>query len=237
MNLNDVLYTPLDIPDKPVYEINDLKSWLSSNYITLSKYKEILNTNSHASEDVIANYPWDLTIAYYNLSNNGPGWLGDFDKKFPDLSNYIYESFDMTFSDLGLVVFLPIKHNHTGLGFWHNDSDSYGLRHYFEFEHSNVNKLLMRKTKKYRDSRISLFCADEKTISEEIIECRILHNRQSFFLNNINAVHATYTEIQNSTRIACIVTFKYNMMERCKDVITDMVIRSVKKYPEYAILW
>lgn len=238
MTLNDVLYTPLDVPSKPEYDISDLINWLNENHTKLSKYKDFLAGKGNTAEKVIENYPWNLTAAYFNLTNNGPGWLGDFDKRFPELSKYLYECFNMTLDDLGLIIFLPIREGHTGLGFWHNDSDSYGLRHYFEFEELGKNKLLMRQTKEKYESRVGLQVPiDEGLLSDEVIECKVLHNRQSFFLNNVRAVHSTYTEIPDCVRIACFVTFKTGMTERCKEVITDLVINSAKKYKDYAVIW
>lgn len=238
MELLDILYTPLDVPPKPEYNINELSNWLTANHHKLAEFKDYLAGTGNTAAKIIENYPWDLTVAYFNVTNNGPGWLGNFDKTFPELSKYIYECFNMTIDDLGLVIFLPIRSGHTGLGFWHNDTDSFALRHYFEFEFPEKNKLLMRRTKEQYDIRPGLKVPiDESLLQEQIIDCKILNNRQSFFLNNVRSVHSTYTEVPNCTRIACFVTFKFGMLDRCKEVITDLVTRSAKKYEDYAVFW
>ena len=52
MQINDILYTPLDVPDKPEFDINQLKNWLTRNYQPLSQYREMLAGNSFTAEKV-----------------------------------------------------------------------------------------------------------------------------------------------------------------------------------------
>ena len=94
MELIDILYTPLDVLPKPDYDIGSLQNWLNSNHTKLAKFKEFLAGTGNTAEKIIENYPWDLTVAYFNVNDTGPGWLGDFDKTFPELSKYLYECFN-----------------------------------------------------------------------------------------------------------------------------------------------
>jgi hypothetical protein len=240
MQINDILYTPLDVPDKPEFDINKLKSWLSKNHAPLSRYKDTLAGTNNTAENIIENYPWDLTVAYFKLFNeNEPGWLGNFDKEFPELSRHMYESFNLSIDDIGLIVFLPIKQGHTGLGFWHNDTDWYGLRHYYSFDNINSNKLLMKKTKlAYTERPYFPLPIDESIyLQEETIECKVLSPTQSFFLNNVRSVHSTYTVTPDVTRIAAFVTGKVGQRETMQQKIESLVIRSAEKYKDYAVLW
>jgi len=240
MQLNDILYTPLDVPEKPKFNLENLKNWLSTNYIPLSKYKNILSDTKNTSEQQIENYPWDLTVAYFNLFNNeGPGWLGNFNQEFPELSTYMYECFNLSIDDLGLIVFLPIRQGHTGLGFWHNDTDWYGLRHYFSFEEFELNKLLLKKTKIPYTERPSFKVPidEDRYLQQKTFECKILSPKQSFFLNNIRSVHSTYTVVPNVTRIAAFVTGKVGKKENTIKKIENLIIRSAEKYKDYAIFW
>lgn len=240
MHINDILYTPLDVPEKPDFHIDKLRNWLESNHKSLAKYKDILSSTKNAAEYAVENYPWDLTVAYFNLFNDqGPGWLGNFNEEFSELSRHMYECFNLSIEDVGLIVFLPIKQNHTGLGFWHNDTDWYGLRHYFCFESSETNKLLLRKTKIDYAERPSfkLPIDEDLYLEKEVIECKLLSTKQSFFLNNVRSVHSTYTVIPNVTRIAAFVTGKVGKRLEMQGKIEDLVIRSAEKYKEYAVLW
>lgn len=239
MQINDILYTPLDVGEKPEFDIKKLQAWLSNNHVPLSKYKDILSATKNSAEKVIENYPWDLTVAYFNMTDKGPGWLGNFDTEFPELSTYMYECFGLSLEDMGLIVFLPIKQNHTGLGFWHNDTDWYGLRHYFDFESMDTNKLLLKKTKIDYTERPSLKVPidEDLYLQSETIECKLISPRQSFFLNNVKSVHSTYTATPNVTRIAAFVTGKKLGGTYIKEKIENLVVRSAEKYKDYAVLW
>lgn len=239
MEIRNILYTPLDVPQRPCYDLNQFKFWVKENYKTLFHYKEILSITGNAAEQVIENYPWDLTVAYFNLfDDRSNGWLGDFNLQFPELATYLYESFNLTIDELGLIVFLPIKANHTGLGFWHNDTDSFGLRHYLFFDRPDENKLLLRKTKiNYTVRQNFQIPKDEHLFQEEIFECKLLSSTQSFFLNNINSVHSTYTQIPNLTRITAFVAGKIGKGNDTRKKVEDLIVRSAEKYKEYAIFW
>ena len=240
MQINDILYTPLDVPDKPEFDINQLKNWLTRNYQPLSQYREMLAGNSFTAEKVFENYPWDLTVAYFKLFNeNEPGWLGNFDQEFPELAKHLYESFNLSIDDVGLIIFLPIKHEHTGLGFWHNDPEWYGLRHYFAFDNPDTNKLLMRRTKIAHDERpnFTIPIDENEHLQDEIIECKIFSPTQSFFLNNVRSVHATNTITPNGTRIATIVTGKFGKRKEMQEKIESLIVRSAEKYKDYVLTW
>jgi hypothetical protein len=240
MQINDILYTPLDVEEKPEFDIEKLKSWLSKNYQPLSQYKDMLAGSSFTAEKIFENYPWNLTVAYFKLFNeNEPGWLGNFDQEFPELSRHLYESFNLSIDDIGLIIFLPIKHGHTGLGFWHNDPEWYGLRHYFAFDNPETNKLLMRRTKidYVERNNFSLPIDEKEYLQDEIIECKLLSTTQSFFLNNVRSVHATYTADPTGTRIATIVTGKFGKRKEMQEKIESLIVKSAEKYKDYAVLW
>jgi len=240
MQINDILYTPLDVPNKPEFDIDQLKNWLTRNYQPLSQYREMLAGNSFTAEKVFENYPWNLTVAYFKLfDDRGPGWLGNFDQEFPELSKHMYESFNLSIDDIGLVIFLPVKQGHTGMGFWHNDPEWYGLRHYFVFDNPDTNKLLMKRTKIDYDERpnFTIPIDENEHLQDEIIECKILSPTQSFFLNNVRSVHATNTITPDVSRIAAIVTGKFGKRKEMQEKIESLIVRSAEKYKDYAVLW
>lgn len=240
--VNKLLYTPLDIPKPPEFCLASLKAWLKDTYL---KQKEAETSQLDAggvneSEAVVKEqYPWDLTLAYLNMFDSGPGWCNSFDKLFPELSNWMLEGFGLDAEDVGSIIMLPVRENHKGQGFWHNDPEPWGIRFYLEFEEIGANKLLMRRTKEpYNFRRDFDLPVDIKELTKEpTMECKILHNKQGFFLNNVRAIHSTYTEIPNKTRIACFITSKARNPTRFLDKISALALRSAKAYPEYAIWW
>jgi hypothetical protein len=240
MDLNDILYTPLDVDPKPEFDLGKLKIWLDNNYQSLSKYKNIIADSNYSAENTISGYPWNLTVAYWNLFNdNHHGWLGGFNNEFPELSKYLYRCFNLSIDDIGMIVFLPIKQDHKGFGFWHNDADWYGLRHYLCFDQPEKNKLLLKKTKKAFNERpnFDLPINESLHLQEETLECKILSPTQSFFLNNVRSVHSTYTEIPNVNRISAFVICKFGQRKSFIEKIEPLIIKSAEKYKDYAIMW
>lgn len=241
MTLNDVLYTPLDVPPKPYYSVDKLYTWLQNNYVPLKDHKDALFNSKRSAEGLLENYPWDLTVAYCDFTfvdNLQRGWLGNFDKEFPELSSYIYKCFNLDLDDIGCIVFLPIRDNHTGLGFWHHDVDWYGLRHYFCFERPDANKLLLRKFKlPYNKRPILGPIVQDEHMQDEIFDCKIISDQQSFFLNNVRAAHSTYTAIPNVRRIAALIVGKTGREQEFIAKYQDLVIRSAQKFTEHRVLW
>ncbi len=238
MNMFDVLYTPLDVPAKPKIDINKLESWLKLNYVNQSKFKDILMNAGFHSESSIPNYPWDFTVAYFNAVDSGPGWLGGFDSLFPELSTYMYESLGLPLNEIGLISFLSTRPNQSGLNFWHNDRDITGIRMYIEYENSDQNKLLLRKTKIAHDRHIPLTIpVDENLLQEQVLECKFLSNTQTCFINNNRAAHASYTGVPGSKRIVAFITSKLGRQPIVADMLNDLVVRSAEKYREHALFY
>jgi hypothetical protein len=237
MEFENILYTPLDVPPKPNFDLNQLKFWLNEKYKSV-EYKEWLIKNGFAGEKIFKNYGWNVVVAYFNMMDAGPGWIEDFDKEFPQLSEYIYSCFGFDLDRLGSIVFLPVKKDHIGLGDWHQDRDSYALRHYFAFDYPDKNKLLLRKTKEPYNIIQNIHSNDiESYLDNSIYECDIRSSTQSYYLNNVRAAHATYTEVPNVDRIATIVSGKINSTKENFEIIKDLVLRSAEKFPESVILY
>lgn len=239
MDFLDILYTPLDVPPQPNYDVVQLRKWLADNYVPLSRYRSILRQQRNISEHIIENYPWDLTIAYFNMTDTGPGWLNNFDRQFPELSTYIHQAFGLPLEEVGLVIFLPMREKHKGLGFWHNDTDVSGLRIFFEIEDLEKNKLFTRRMKVPYNTRpnIQLPMNEDYYLQKEVFECKILSSTQCHFLNNIRAAHATYTEEPGAHRIAAFVTSKLKNGEKFLNLVKPLILRSAEKYKEHVIMW
>lgn len=241
MDVLDILYTPLDTQPMPDFDINELKIWLGDTYTIQSKEtRSILDDRVNSTESIVKDrYPWNLTIGYSNMEDTGPGWINGFDKKFPQLAAWLFAAYGLNTEDVGSVLFFPVRQGHTGFGFWHNDPDSVGMRVYFEFEDSDTNKLFMRRFKEKYDTR-TIFPHPldiAKTCKPELLEAKLLSPKQCFYLNNVRAVHATYTEVPNKTRIACFVTPNKLRKQSFIDKVVPLVLRSAKKYKDYALLW
>jgi len=219
MNIDNILYTPLDCPEQPEYSLKDINQWTIDNKLENLNLRITASMEGTSAEKNIKNYPWDLKFVYRQFTNKDKGWIGEFNIKFPKLASYFYDAFGLELSDIGLIALLPIKSNHEGIGFWHQDVDNYGLRMYLEFEDMEHNKLLIR--------RLGV---------EESIECKVKSNKQCFFLNNVSAEHTTYTVVPNKIRIAVFIMGRYEDQQIWKEKIASLVESSAKMFSDYAII-
>ena len=233
MTINDICYTPLDVSNAPDYSIDDVKTWITENTETLQQCVDDLCKRGLSGQKDVDKYPWRLVFAYWNEYG---GWLNNFDKKFPELSRYMHEAFNLKEDELESILLLPMNNDITGYGFWHNHGDKAGYRMYLN---NDVGSLFLRKTKKPYDSNhwVKIKECDETWNDSELErtehECKLLSSNQCFYLNNFRSAHATYVEEQpkDLPRIAVIIN--------PKEVPTDdsLVINSAKKYKDYAIMY
>lgn len=221
MNIDSILYTPLDCPEQPSYSLDELQQWAVDNRDAILQQKEMLSRGAHIGEKTQPNYPWDVQVVYSKPNESNGEWIGSFDTRFPSLAKYFYEAFGLSLDDLSIVLLLPIKKNHVGLGFWHQDPDMFGLRMYLEYEQQQENTLLIRTLN------------DKETIKR----CVPVSNKQCFFLNNKIAEHTTYTTVPDKTRIAVLIIGKLDQQsqEAWKQKITPLVEASATKFLDYAI--
>jgi len=240
MDLQQILYTPLDLPKPPAVNALELINWIKEHKNDLDPIKQYAYENYITSEkNPRIVWPWNMGLVYLNWDENfNPGWIANFDKTFPELSTYFHTVFDIPIEELGSIVILPIKENHLGMGFWHQDPGEYGIRIYLEFEHIGQNKLLLRKTKTpYDTQQFFPLPIDSNLLQDDIIECKTLSNRYCWFINNTRAFHGTWTQIPNSLRIAVIVSGNPKTNDTIIERLSEKIKQSVEKFKDYAILW
>jgi hypothetical protein len=216
VNFEDILYTPLDVPDLPDFNVGELIGWLKETYPKYKSVNEYIASRGHSSEKKIENYPWDLTPIYLNMHGEKYGWVNGFEQKFPQLCQHISTAYGLTLDEIGSVYSLPMKEDYVGWGFWHKDYDPSGIRFYFEYESNQDNGLYIKKEGEEGNG----------------VQCRVKSPRQSFFLNNINAVHATYTpkESVGKTRVAAFITPRFDNVEEFMDKTRKLIIDSASNY-------
>lgn len=243
MNETDVIYTPIDGPEQPKIDVPKFKQWLKDNYEETVPFKNALTGNDQTAEVTVDNYPWDLTVVYYKVDYGGtvrgPGWTCKFAEDWPELAEWIPKVYGLELDDLGVIMFLPMRDEHEGEGFWHNDPEPHGLRFYIDFEEPNTNKLFMRRTKTRNPVKphYGYPFNKENYLQPELLECKIASPQQAFFLNNNNSAHATYTVKTGLTRIACIVACKPSTKKKVTDIVVPIINRSAEKYKDFSLYW
>jgi hypothetical protein len=238
-SLINILYTPLDCPPQPEVDLKEFRSWINVYWEEIAQRRTHLKNTGKVGEDKVSNFPWKLTSVY----NNKDGWGGDFDKKFPELSKYFVEAFGLDLSDITSILLLPVKEDHEGWGFWHQDNDDYGLRMYLDFNDPE-GKLVLKKTKLPYDNQPSISPRYHEKgkapnihdfLEDEIFDCKVIDPKQCYFLNNVRAAHATWTSKLGVSRIPVVIY--HNNTKDILSKIEKLVLRSVEKYKDYVIRW
>ena len=233
-DLLDVIYTPLDTSTSPDVDLVSLMEWVCE-----SKAKEIQNPlpgrqNAESKIDPKI-YPWTITYARINHQ-----WQNGFNQRFPELARFFYEAYGITESDLARVVLLPVKQEFEGRGFWHSDPDEVGLRTYLFNEEPN-NSLWFKFFKQPYEERGLVHHHGEALVASpkasqlldsDIHVATMVHPKQTFFINNVRALHCVNVTDINATRIAVIVAVKNDIMT---EGIRNLIKRSVDKYSEHVI--
>lgn len=236
----DILYTPLDVPDLPnSFSLEKLETWIQKVY----PQKQLQECRWTSAKILGETYPWNLTFAHYtDDENNSSEWLDNFDKEFPELVSYFSEAFNIEYTDIGVITFLPMRPEKTGLGFWHSDVDESGLRLYFENELPEKNPLLIMPTKFPYDRRPNKLFKSVETARDDMFQrnkqiiCPVLKPTQAYYLNNIRAVHSPYIN-KPCKRISCFITPKWSTLESVKNKTKDLIVNSANKFKDHAIFW
>lgn len=223
----DILYTPLIAPPFPSYDYTKLLSWVHKCYST-----QIIQAREDASERISSDlYPWNIVYAKHNYS-----WRFNFDKEFPQLAAFFGDAYNLSTSEIYSVVLLPVKDNHRGLGFWHRDPDTSGLRMYLENTELE-NSLLIKPTKlpynQYSECpRLIDPIGPWEFIQTVQYAAHIPNPQQVFYINNIRAIHAVNKSIPSSKRFAVIITTGKPIRH-----LQDLIISSSEHYKDSAIYW
>lgn len=234
--LSDIIYTPLDVSTDIPYNKKKLVEWCDENYKNLHNYRAKLIS---AEKDLPTTYPWDLVPVFWNLYSDGSGWINQFDVEFNEFKNWILDTFKILESDLGSIIFLKLRSSYTGWGFWHIDADPFGLRVMLDVDLDN-EKLFVKKFKEKYTKRPNLpSILNSDSMHDELIECKLVHPRQSHILTCRLAGHATYTISPNKDRICMIIINKVDMesTKRFAKSVSELVSRSIDKYREVAIFY
>ena len=127
-------------------------------------------------------------FAYWNEYG---GWLNDFNKKFPELSRYMHEAFNLKEDELESILLLPMNNDITGYGFWHNDGDKAGYRMYLN---NDVGSLFLRKTKKpYEFITFNSGATSHDEIDDGVKETlEELEELQKLVIDYVNTYHYVY---------------------------------------------
>jgi hypothetical protein len=225
----NILYTPLDTPPTPIIDTEKFINWCKNN----GPKQSILDRRDASLAKDTEVYPWNIAYA-----KNVNVWQGNFQKEFPEVAQFFYEAFSIPDKDVRDIILLPIKQSYSGIGFWHSDPDEHGLRIYLQNEDTE-DSLLIRPTILPYNSRPNIIVNDREPslhVQDKEYSAKIIHPRQSFFLNNVRAVHTVKVNKPDSIRIAALVC-GLGPLVSMRQGLCDLINRSAKKYSDAAIYW
>jgi len=249
MDIQKILYTPLDIPPPPAYDQNDLIAWLDE---TDTKHNDWLYENDlvHGEKKLYGDSAVRLIPAYqahdFDPAVSGSGWVNNFDKRFPELSCYLYQAYNIPIEELGALNFILLGKAHQGKSILHFDPDSVGMRIHLYVQDPEVDRLYLFKTKELYEFKMEKVEHIAQPLTENTFQeyyqptphrCHMLGHTQGFFLNNWNSAHVTYNEIAGHTRLTVGVFSKTTNRELVHNLTKDLIVRSAEKYKDHAILW
>jgi hypothetical protein len=236
MNPAEVLYTPLDTPNAPNIDIEKLKTWIDSHQSYNSKY----DAGSIMPSDV---FPWK--VSYIKESNK---WCNNFNVEFPELAEYVSSAYGLQPDDIVTGIFAYAKSDFEGMGFWHSDVDSSGLRMYIQNEETDDFLFIKPTTQPFNDfptdrlkggnSEISLMDGSFQIQTDIIHSAKLLKPTQCFYLNSVRGVHAIKTNKKGCTRILLALTLDLSIgIQNLPEQLKKLIVNSAQKYKDYAIMW
>lgn len=231
MELINLLYTPLDVPERPAINIDKFKQWLASAYPQecLTRTPAYNNSMQYYKEK----YPWHLTFGMADGE-----WQNNFDVEFPEYSKYLYESIGLKRHEIVSIIFLPIRDEVSGLAFWHADVDDLGFRFYVDNKKYLENPLLLKKTVGLHTSNVMSLpiTDDDDRLQPETYVCKMISPTQSFYLNNYRAVHSPFINVPG-TRIAGFVNVYAKYRAEVRQRTETFILKSAAKFKDHTIVW
>ena len=228
----DLIFSPLDLPDPPELDMDKFISWNSAQ----KEYMLELNTNRQNSMKLLGGYAWQISWAKRPTVNNSTKWICDFDKIFPEITEYL-ELFPMK-EIKSISILNQIGGSHVEP---HVDPDElWGMRFYLKNKIKDA--LYFSRTKEKQETMIrTLEDSDGKPLTQkrnyldyckdEKIYAKFPKERCAWLLNCNRAWHGVdKNPTPTGTRITCLVMGEYDTNKLFK-----LLEESTKQYKDYQI--
>jgi hypothetical protein len=229
----NLIFSPLDLPDPPEVDMNEFLSWHSDQKAYMLKH----NQNRINSTKLYGGYCWHVSWAkWYTTYKTEQPWICDFDKRFPELVEYL-ELFP--FKQAKSISFL---NQLSGLAVEpHTDPDElWGMRFYLK--NKNKEALYFSRTTEINNNQIRTmedsngipltekrnyldYCKDEK------LYAKFPKEQCAWMLNSSRAWHGVdKNSTPTGSRITCTIMGEYD-----KDKLFKLLEKSTQIHKEYQI--
>ena len=231
----NLIFSPLDLPDPPEVDMEEFLKWHADQKAFMLEH----NTNRIKSSKIYGGYGWIISWAmWWNTYKLDNPWICDFDKRFPELVEYINL---FPFKQLKSISFLNQKGGAEVNP--HSDPDRmWGMRFYLK--NKTKDALYFSRMKEPNDFRINTmedengnpvtekknhleFCKDEK------IYARFPKDECAWMLNSYRAWHGLdKNSSPTGSRITVAIIGEYD-----ENKLYKLLENSTQKYNNYQIWW
>jgi len=224
----NLLFCPLDLPTPPEIDYDDFCDWR----IEQAEFNKKHNFTA-ALADGKQTYPWEVAWAtWWNTYNTDEPWIAGFDKRFPELVEYIKL---YPFKQAKSISFLDQKESRDV--YLHTDPDArWGMRFYLF--NGLGEKLYFVRSKTALNERITTMKDGAyqdlwEQSQKEKLYAHFPQERCAWMLNSFRAFHGIDANpAPQGNRVTCVLIGEYDY-----DKLFDLLGRSIEKHKEYAIWW
>jgi hypothetical protein len=230
LDLTKLIYTPLLLDNPPDAPLEKVMQWIRDSK---AEHETLQADPAFRREDEVRRWTWFRRFVTY------PGqptkFLADFDKRFPELIEYV-KTFPI--QDPSLLLILQTGNSDKDFGL-HFDNDLYFGARFYWFNESPGDRLYFRELKEHWPSNHTKICkeptgwifTDADVHPEKLIAKTPDHRRYPWALNGFNAPHAVIpTDDPNNVRAVVFVKGK-----RIQPDFNKLLRKSVEAFGDSAI--
>jgi hypothetical protein len=250
--LRNLIYVPLDMPEPPKVDIDLFLDWVfnkSPRLVGKVNNPETGEKIMHHEERGMKGwgyYPWTQVSAFHHGYSDT--WIAEFDKIFPEVVEYIHLfPYNML---AGVSILLQKSSVRVPL---HIDTDDWLGMRFFLHNEVKENVLYFHKRKTDENNRVQTYILDNSNDTVKVQDWeKYFHTdkkiyskhpapRHAWAMSSSRAVHGLDPfEYEKCSRITFLIhahrpTIQHNAWNT--DKLYDLLIRSLDKYPDYAIWW
>lgn len=252
---------PLDI-DVPCVNVESLRKWeqeysyeayklTTQTLLKLNLYERIQSYEDFREYEKEAFWSSSYFKHRYTEHNETP-WIGEFDKKFPDLVDFFDKFCIRRLNTIGMLTQNKFENSASCSPLHVDEAQGFGIRVYLNADNGMYFHSVREEKLGSSDlifgipeevngkTQAKLYDSGKTVPNTDMVydkEQRISTPKSNFpfFLNNYSAGHAVDQKTNNDKIVMVLMSGKKNEHAFHWDDLDKLVSRSIKKYPEYCV--